>query len=273
MTILQSDAAGNSANAISALIDGQFRDDAREAKELAFLPKILEGCDRFIDVGANIGQYMFYANRSLSRAEILGIEANPHLLPVIRESCRRAQQDIERYNNFVVECCAITNDSNLVDFYVSPSPDVSSIFSDGTSKLKISVQARSLDSFYRPSRKTVIKMDIEGAEYRAIKSAERFLSSNHTEFFLELHQWGDVEIKKYPLNVCNLFFVRGYACRRINYHYYFFRESLAQRVVRYIAILPHLILLWLPYRYPRIFGPTIKRFHMLLAGIRRRYWP
>ena len=189
----------NPNEAISRLHVLQFEHNPGEARELAFLPKLLEGCDRFIDVGANIGLYLFHANRGLSNAEILAIDANPQLVPAIEDTCHIARHDADRGNQFLVENCAVLDETGEIDFFVTPLLDDSSIFSSrGAESVKISIPARPLDDFYRPSRKTIIKMDIEGAEYRAVKSAERFLRSNHTEFFLELHPWGDLNIHKYP---------------------------------------------------------------------------
>src|ERR1019366_7487794 len=123
MSISQSNGVNSSAGAIANLQEAQFRTDGREARELAALPRLLEGCDRFIDVGANIGQYMFFANRWLFNAEILGIEANPRLLPIIDANCRRAEQEAEHGNKFVVENCAIVDGAKEVDFFVDPLPD------------------------------------------------------------------------------------------------------------------------------------------------------
>jgi FkbM family methyltransferase len=258
------------ASAVARLRYLQFGVTPNEQRELDALPWLLERCDRFIDVGANVGLYLFHANRLLHNSEILAIEANPVLRPVLLETCSRAQVDADNGNRFAVETCAILDEPGPIDFFVTPNLDDSSIFSkriEGATKQ--SVASRTLDSFYEPSRKTVIKMDIEGAEYRALKSATRFLNCEHVEFFLELHPWGDKNLRKYPLQVCNLFFARGYGCRRIYHHYYFFKAAVIYRTWMYLAVLPHFVLMWLGNRYPNRFGHGVKRLHAFLSKLRR----
>lgn len=241
-----------------------------EHRELAALPQLMEGCDRFIDVGANIGLYIFHANRVLHSAEILAIEANPALRPELEKTFEEARKDRDNGNHFAVETCAILDKPGSVDFFVTPNLDDSSIFSTRIGGAeKVSVGARPLDAFYKQSKKTIVKMDIEGAEYRAIKSAPKFLRSGHTEFLLELHPWGDAKIRKYPLQVCNLFFLNGFGCKRIYHHYHFLRVGLAHRALLYIASFPHLLMMWLAHRYTNGFGRTVQRIHNFLAKIRR----
>lgn len=268
--MLKAGESNQAAENLARLRMDQFGKGARESCELAVLPRLLEGCDRFIDVGANIGQYTYYASLVLDGAEILAIEANPELVSAISAAFSEAREKTDRGNSLTIETCAILDEEKSIEFFISPSPDTSSVFSSRSGNKSICVPARPLDTFYKFSRKTVIKIDIEGAEYRAIRSASKFLRSEHTEFFLELHWWGDSGIKKYPLNVCNLFFINGYACRRVYYHYHFFKANLLVRGFYYLIAFPHFLLMWLPERHPRLFRARIKSLHVLLAKVRRR---
>ena len=261
-------------DAVARLCRLQFETTPNEQRELDALPRLLEGCDRFIDVGANVGLYLFYANRVLHDSRILAIEANPSLRPVLQEVCGRAQADADNGNRFAVETCAILDESGTIDFFVTPNMDDSSIFSTRIKGATMqSVASRPLDDFYEPSGKTVIKMDIEGAEYRALKSAKRFLSCGHAEFFLELHPWGDSNIRKYPLQVCNLFFASGYGCKRIYRHYHFVKAGIISRTFAYLAVFPHFVLMWLGNRYPNGIGQGVKKLHAFLSKLRRIVLP
>lgn len=268
----ESAAQENADDAISFLQKAQFEPGGREARELAILPRILDGCDRFIDLGANLGQYTHFANKHLSGAEILAIEPNAQLRKYIEANFASADPHGERQNQLTVVSCAISDRAENISFYLSDRPDRSTMFASIERGARVIVPAQTLDSFYRESRKTIIKFDIEGAEYRALMGADRFLKSNHCELYVELHQWGDPEISKFPINVCNLLFAKGYACRRIYHRYYFYRASLLERSALYILVAPHLLLLSLPYRYPKIAKP-VKALHKFLAWIRRSIVP
>jgi FkbM family methyltransferase len=259
----------HTAGAVARLRRLQFEQTPNERRELEVLPRLLEGCDQFIDVGANVGLYLFHANRILHNGKIFAIEANPALRPVLQEVFEHARADADNGNRFTLETCAILDKPGVIDFFVTPNMDDSSIFSKRIQgATKQSVATRPLDDLYEPSRKTLIKMDIEGAEYRALKSATRFLKCGHAEFFLELHPWGDKDIGKYPLQVCNLFFASGYCCKRVYNHYHFVRAGIIYRTFMYLAVLPHFTLMWLGNRYPNGFGQGVKWLHGLLSRVR-----
>lgn len=258
---------------IARLRRAYFAEIPGEQRELDALSSLLEGCDRFIDVGANIGLYVHHANRILHGAEILAIEANPGLRPVLAETIEHACMESENGNSFAIETCAVQDEPGTIEFFIAASLDKSSLFAHREpGHAAVTVPARTLDEFYKPSRGTLIKMDIEGAEYRAMLSAGRFLSSGHTEFLVELHPWGDLKIKKYPLQVCALLAARGFACRRIYRHYHFFRAGLIRRYATLIILFPHLFLMWLPNRF-RHLSRVVSPFHELLAKVRRKVLP
>src|SRR5580658_7195938 len=139
--------------------------------------------------------------------------------------------------------------------FVSAYSQESSVLTKSGEGTNVTVPGRPLDSFYRPSRKTLIKIDIEGAEYRAVLGADRFLASDHTVFFIELHGWGDAEIRKYPLDVCTFFRRKGYGVRhvghRVRNHYLFRKEGPVGRWVSYVSVLPRLGFMALIYRYAK----------------------
>jgi FkbM family methyltransferase len=247
------------ATELSAVVEEQINGDFRERAEVDYLPKLLADCDRFIDVGANIGQYMFFANRSLKNAEIIGIEANPYLISTLRAVCQRAATEAPRGNRFEVIHCAVSNSNSPIQFSVSDNVTTSSIFSGDETSNHVRVESRFLDDFFDSSKKIIIKMDIEGAEYRAISSAKEFLASKNTRFFLELHGWGDVSLRKYPIHLLNLFFARGYACRQIGSHHLFYRAALGSRIAGYLANFPELFAKSVVHRYMKGLVPLFRR--------------
>lgn len=165
-------AAGVSTEAdeIARLTEEFCGSEIREAKEIAFLPRLLDGCEFFLDVGANIGQYAIAANQCLRNAHMLAIEANPRFEPTIVDLVSRSMADHPRGNSLEVVIAAILDEARSVSFFVTPAATTSSVF-EMPGSVEIAVAARRLDDFFRPARKTVMKMDIEGAEYRALLGA------------------------------------------------------------------------------------------------------
>lgn len=98
-----------------------------------------------------------------------------------------------------------------------------------------------LDDFYRESVRTVIKVDVEGAEYRVLKSGRQFLDSKETVFFVELHGWGDRSIHKYPIHVCWLFLANHYAVRKIGTIIYCFLLDASNAQPRFWLSFPILV--------------------------------
>lgn len=254
----ESDLEAEGTGGIDDLIEEFFGPGIREAEEIAFLPRLLVDCDYFIDVGANIGQYTIVANQHLKGAQMLAIEANPRLRTVIERLVSNAIAQHPNGNQLTVETAAILDDARPVSFFITDSVTTSSLFAEPSSEEMI-VRGRRLDEFYRPAHRVVVKMDIEGAEYRALRSADKFLSSGHTEFFLELHGWGDRTIHKYPLQVLHLLLGYGYAARKIGSHYHFFRANRSHRVLSYARVAPLLYAKWLVHRFAPRLVPLARR--------------
>ena len=232
---------------IAGLISEFTDPKTREAIELSSLPEILHGAAYFIDVGANVGLYTFHAAKHLRNAKLLAIEANPYLIPVLTRTVENLRHD-SGGNEYEVKAGAVSDLPGPLEFHVSRFPTLSSIFPNQSTQM-VQVPTLQLDDFYLQAVPTVIKIDIEGGEYRAIRSAARFLHSAHTSFFAELHGWGDKTIGKYPIHAAWLFLMNGYAIRKIGTHYWFYRAQWFPRTVSFLRHCPYLALKFLAVRY------------------------
>lgn len=261
MTFSYSD--GDIAELISEFTDPQVR----EAVELAALPRILKDTSYFIDVGANVGQYTFHAAKHLRNAKLVAIEANPFLIPALTRTIENLRLHHSPDNEYEIHAAAVSDTPGALNFYVSKYPTLSSVFPQDKAE-QVEVPALALDTLWRPSARTVIKIDVEGVEYRVIRSGTKFLRSNQTRFFVELHSWGDRTIGKYPIHVCWLFLTHGYASRKIGTHYLFYRTPWLRRNYSFMREFPSLALKYLVCRYAAGLQPMLNRFR-----IRMRHSP
>jgi len=245
----------------SSLKEEFFGLDLREQSVLDTLSVVLPGHRRFIDVGANIGQYTYFANKYLYDAEIISIEANSNLIDLLRDTIAKAETEGPHRNVFHIANNIVSDSDETLPFYLDASTTTSSIFSKSNSLQDpapgsvLYMRSIKLDDLYSETLKTFIKIDIEGAEYRALASSRRFLKSQTTTFLIEVHPWGDPEHKRYPIHVATLMCRYGYKMRKVVPHYFFgshylFSKSrLLSRLAYYIYYLPVLLAEFVVYRY------------------------
>jgi FkbM family methyltransferase len=221
--------------------EAQFVPDCQhEATEIAMLNSILAGCRCFVDVGANVGQYTWFASRHMRGGEILAIEADPDLAAEL--ATQTDAWAAESGNKISVIHSAVTDQAGEIRFYRTADITTGSIWPDGSPCSSYLVPARRLDDLITAGAPTVIKIDIEGAEYRAIAGARRLMTADNVAFFVELHGWGDRDLGKFPIHIARLFRDSGYAVERIGTHYLFQRSSPDRVAHSYRAVMPLLLL-------------------------------
>lgn len=159
----------------------------RDAHDL-FLSWMKPGV-KVLDVGANIGRYSLYTTEMTGRkCRVLAIEADPTTFRVLRRNL-----ELNSLLHLVsIYHCAAWDSESVLEFYASRYAGTSSAAQDWASTIgarKVKVPARALDvvcaeTDFQPD---VIKMDIEGAEFHALKGLEETLRRNHPAILLELH--------------------------------------------------------------------------------------
>ncbi len=174
----------------------------------------------FIDVGANHGVYSAKANAAMRGGHIIAVEANPDLGERIKATVE-AEGGAENANRFTLAQCAASDGRGTIQFNIAASDTLSSIAPTAGASRAVTVEARTLADLYKAhlgaqgDLRTLIKIDVEGAEYRVVNGAGALLGSPHVDFFVELHAWGDTDIRKFPTHVLSLFKARGYRFERI----------------------------------------------------------
>lgn len=186
-----------------------FGEQQIEKEEIERLPDLLAECTLFVDVGASLGMYTYFANKVLSGARIYAIEADPDRFAELHRNCNEWEKEGQ---NEIKAVHAIAGDSrDAARFYKTGTHISGGVFaiSERADDYNIvDVQQVLIDDFYEAERKAVVKIDVEGAEYRVLKGATHFIEDAHTRFIIGIHSWGDRERNKTPMDLLRFLFAK-----------------------------------------------------------------
>ncbi len=143
--------------------------------------------DIVYDVGAMIGFHaMFFAQKA---CEVHSFEPSPTNMKRLKENIQHNGID-----NIQTCSCAVSAENGYCNFYLEadiPLSQQNSISQDALGHRKVSeieVPTITLDTYsHEHSIPTVIKMDIEGAEFEALKGATALLKDHDILLFIEIH--------------------------------------------------------------------------------------
>ena len=130
-----------------------------------------------MDLGANIGQYTLVAARRVGpQGRVHAFEPTPHLAEHVRRNL-----ELNGLDNSVVHTAAVSDAPGQLVLHLieAGEPQLNSIINGSPDAGGIEVPAVALDDFvaeHLMGPVDVIKMDIEGAELRAIRGAKTLLT-------------------------------------------------------------------------------------------------
>jgi FkbM family methyltransferase len=227
-----------------------FSEDMQEQAEIALLPKLLQGVQLFVDVGASIGQYSYHAGKNLRKSKIVAIEADPVRYTKLRDLTSIWQTSSD--NSYEVLHAAVSNETGMISFYVTGESLCGGLFKywkpedpslqDKVNWTAVEVPAITLDSLFPNGDPDLVKVDVEGAEYRVIEGANKIVARGHTRFLVEIHPWGDESYGKRPSDVFAYFTNNGYRFSRTHTHWLFERSEKITMVNRFKSFLVGFIL-------------------------------
>jgi len=261
--------------ALAYLYKTYFGEQQIEKEEIGRLPELLAECNLFVDIGASLGMYTYFANKILSGARIYAIEADPDRFAELQQNCVKWEKE---GLNQIKAIHAIAGDSKESAKFFKTGTHISggvfAISERADDYNVVEVPQVMLDDFYDPNRKAVVKIDVEGAEYRVLKGAAKFLVDAHTKFIVGIHSWGDRERGKTPMDLLRFLFSKHLNISKTSNHLtanYLFDHTESRRAVllwRYMIHAPLLLARQL-YRglLPR---PIIRYVERTLNRLRKR---
>lgn len=246
-----------------------------EKEEIEKLPELLSNKDVFIDVGASLGMYTCFANKIMKDSLIYAVEADPDRFSELEKNCRSWQDES---NNKIVAIYAAAGDShNDLTFFKTETHISGSVFviperADGFVEVK--VPQIMLDDLFEPDKKYLVKIDVEGAEYRVLEGARKMITSGQTNVAVGIHSWGDRERSKTPMSVLQLMFSHRMSIAKTSNHMtanYLFTPSDNSGFALFFAYATHSPMLFLRQIYravvPKATARNVERF---FGAVRRR---
>jgi len=154
----------------------------------------------FVDIGASLGQYTYFMDKIINKAEIITIEADIIRYDQLCLNCKKWLKDSAN----TIKCIhsAISDINGDISFFSTNSNVSGGLFKHNLSHLsndqkkdvnwnQITVPGIKLDTLFNTKIPDLIKIDIEGSELRALKGAENLLKAGKTVFLIEVHNWHD----------------------------------------------------------------------------------
>lgn len=167
---------------LSETILESIRSGCYEYEEQRQLPGIIQPGERVLELGVGIGFIASIILKHQNTQAYLGFEANPDLLPCIREVFELNEVDGEVCNEVLVHEPDITH----LDFYKRQNFWASSLSPEPWGfDSKIAIPARQLNEVIAEFKPTLIVCDIEGGELDVFRQADL---RGVRRVYLEIHQ-------------------------------------------------------------------------------------
>jgi FkbM family methyltransferase len=199
-----------------------FSNEMHEKEIILKLPELLRGVELFVDIGASLGQYTYFASRCMNGGHIVAIEADPIRFEELERNCRKWESTSN--NKLSAMNGAACDRDGQITFYTTNTSISGGLFAHDISQSVLSssglkavdwneivVDCFTLDSLFENRSPDFVKVDVEGGELRVLKGASRILTEGKAKFLVELHGgWIDPESGRSPSEIGEFMRPLGY---------------------------------------------------------------
>lgn len=159
---------------------------AHEPGTTRLIAHLAKSANAFVDIGANLGYFSVIAGAANPALRILALEMDAYLHPLIENNAA-----INGIGNLSVECCAVGDGDGVVHY----TPHVFSFLLklSGEPAGPIGFEAEApivgIDALLAKHAITpdLVKLDIDGAEVGALRSAPKMLANPDLTMLFEIH--------------------------------------------------------------------------------------
>jgi FkbM family methyltransferase len=164
-------------------------DSVNELKSIKFLIKSFKDDDIFYDIGAQYGLYTSLALEFCK--EVHAFEPIPKFFDVLKNN-------FENYKNVFLNNLAVSDKKEKTRICLGPTTIVEEMKKKYPKSCEeVEIETITLDEYIKThSKPTIIKMDIEGVEFLAIKGGYEFFKSNSPIILMEVLGDEFLEISK-----------------------------------------------------------------------------
>jgi len=222
-----------------------FGEESDEQDVIDQLPRLCDGCESFLDIGASLGQYTYFAAQAMGRGRVVALEADPLRYSTLDERSEEWASKLGAEISVIHGAAA--DAAGECEFYVTDCSVSGGMVQHPTadndpSWRKVVVPSITIDDLWSGKiegeesiRPDLIKIDVEGTELRVLKGAEKVLRNGNTKFLVEIHSWGDEERGYTPADVFSYMKGFGYRAKPLGRLFLFEkRPSLLKRAARWL---------------------------------------
>ena len=173
-----------------------------ECKEVELLKKIIKQNSNIIDIGANIGYYTTFFSLTASKGNVFGFEPEISNLKLLKKNIRTNKcSNITLFENSVGEICCESklylSDDNSGDHRC---------YSLSQKEYKVQkIKQINLDSINFNCKIDLIKIDIQGYEYKAFKGMIKLIKNNRPTIMSEFWPHAIKLSGERPIDFLNFF--------------------------------------------------------------------
>ena len=160
-----------------------------EEAETQFVKETIEEGEIVLDVGAHIGYFTLLFSKLVgNKGKVFAFEASPQNFTLLKKNVK-----INDYQNVELINKAVSDKTGITKLFLSElNSGDNRIFDDGQNPTSVDVNEIALDDFFKDSKFqnqiSFVKMDIQGAEGKAINGMKNLLKKNNkikliTEFW------------------------------------------------------------------------------------------
>lgn len=195
------------ATSYGMLIGGKFNEEPTHTLLERILADV-EKLDLFVDVGANIGEFVIAVGSSEKVRSVIGFEPNSACVASCRESVM-----LNGLKNVALIQKILADERKAIRFNTSGvDANAHSLFDQPTSGSTILESAMMDDEIQAANAQAIIKIDVEGAELLVLKGGKKFISRNLP---LIIFEFNHVSKRHFSLNDVRNTLTQGYEIFRI----------------------------------------------------------
>lgn len=144
---------------ISPELRSVFYEGGYESEEIEILKKHLKPSDCVMEIGAGIGFLSTFIAKKIGSHKIIGYEANPHLINVIKQT-----HSLNKVNPELIIGILSHSDQASIDFFIESHYWSSSVYRRTENAIPVKVKGIDVNRELNEKKPTFLIMDIEGGE-------------------------------------------------------------------------------------------------------------